>query len=394
MHRNTLLRHIFSARQNPAQLAFAGIGLLLGLVLMLLSFQLYLQIKRVLKPEQANPEYLILSKKITLGNTLMMGRADFSAKEIESLRKQPFTKTLGAIVANQFEVEAFGEGNLPFYTELFFEGVADELLDVDTDDFRWKPGDSMIPIVVSQDMLNLVNFGYALSKGLPQINKSTVGLLKIKVRIRGAKGEAIFDGKVVGFSERIPSILVPESFMLWANQNIGRGEPENPARLVIRVDNPANPAVAAYFESKDYQINQERLNASRIGGVLQVVMSVIGVVGLCFVGLAMVVFVLTFRVMLAEAKEEMKLLLQLGYTSSMIGSYLMRFFFVFVGVTALLSLALLYCLVDRLTQYFIQQGLSIQPGVDGVVWLLGATAIFLIFVLNTVIFRQIVSKAT
>ncbi|NJO01951.1 MAG: hypothetical protein HC880_09885 [Bacteroidia bacterium] len=262
-----LLKKIFRSRRNNTQTLFAGVGFLLGLLLLLVSLQLYLQINRLLQSREKFTEYLILSKKIGLNNTLLLSRANFSPPEIEDLREQSFVEKVGIFTSNQFEVRAYSKGNLPFLTELFFESVPNEFLDVQSPEWSWNPDKAFLPVILSQDMLNLYNFGYALAKGLPQISKSALKLApSFDVRVYGAQGSKVFKMRVIDLSERVPSILVPESFMDWANKHIGSNRNEPPSRLMLHVNNPSDPALQSYMEQKDWQINQERLKASRAGG--------------------------------------------------------------------------------------------------------------------------------
>ncbi len=389
-----ILKKIFSARRSPAQVFLASVGLLLGMLMLLFSLQLYLQIQRLLNPESTNPEYLVLSKKINLGNTLMLSRAEFKQSEVEALKEQPFTTDLGEFTANQFEVAAFLSGSISFSSELFFESVPSQFLDFQPEGWDWSEQSEFLPIVLSQDMLNLYNFGFALSKGFPQISASTIGRINIKVRLRGINGQRIMDAKIVGFTERISSILVPQSFMEWANQTIGENKVVPPSRLIVKVKNPADPELVNYLSSQNYQINQDRLNAGKAAAVVQVVMSIVGLVGLLFIGLALVIFTMNFRVILAEAKKEIQLLLHLGYTAAMLGNYLIRFFArLILGVSAF-SVVLLY-VAQYFTQNFLaDKGIPISKGIEPLVWLAALLLVGIMFTLNISFLQHLLKKYT
>ncbi|NJL14213.1 MAG: hypothetical protein HC913_15190 [Microscillaceae bacterium] len=390
--RNRILRKIFQARQSRTQVVLAAIGLWLGFTLLLFSLQLYLQINRLLNPEQAPPEYLILSKKVSLGNTLFLSRADFGEAELEELKAQPFVKQVGIFTANQFQAYAFLGGRVSLNTELFFEAIPDEFLDIDPPGWDWQEGDKIIPIVLSQDMLNLYNFGFALGKGLPQISPSTVSYVTVSLRLTGLKGRQLFNAKIVGFSERVSSILVPKAFMDWANQTIGEGKVEPPSRVIVQVRNPSDPRLAAFLEAKNYQINQDRLNASRAAALVQVVMSVIGFVGLLFMGLALAVFVMNFRVVIAEAKAEIQLLLQLGYTAAMISVFLLRGFLFWLGGIALLATAGVAIANYYLLAFLSAQGIALPAGPETFVIITGLALLGLMFLLNLITLSQLLRR--
>jgi hypothetical protein len=317
-----ILRKIFRSRQSIGQLLFGSLGFGLGLILLLVALHLYLKIEQALSPRQAKFDYIIINKKINLTNTLFLEKTYFKPAEIEEIKKQAFVEEVGEFVANQFEVTAYSK-EISLYTELFFEALPNQFIDEPINDFQWKEGAQSLPVILNQDMLDLYNFGYNLGKSanqtaLPQISKNTAKLLGINIKIKGLKDEMTFRARVVGFSQRIPSILVPGNFMEWANKNIGEGKPNAPARLILKVKNAADPNVAKYIEGKNYQINEERLLASRAGGIIKIVMSVVGILGVLFIGLSIILFLLNFRAIIAEAKEEIRLLRQLGYTIGML----------------------------------------------------------------------------
>ncbi len=392
MHK--LLSKIFQSGKNRVQFVLAGGGFLIGMLLLLISLQLYLQIQAFLYERGQYAEYIILSKKVNMRNTLFMSRATFSPKEIKQLRAQPFVDQVGVFLSNQYEVTAYARGAVPFMSELFFEAVPDSLLDVQPEEWGWEEGDDFLPVILSKDMLNLYNFGYALGKGLPQLSPSSMGMLEIQVRVSGPGGRRNFKSRIVGFSERISSILVPRSFMLWANQNIGTGEQQNTSRLIIKVSNPQDPTLAQYLEQKNYQVNQDRLNASRAGAVIQIAMSIIGTIGLFFMILSLIIFSSNFRIILAEAKEEIRLLTQLGYTLSTLARFLIGYFSIFLALLLVLSLFGLYFGVGYLQDFMQERGFSTQTGIYPTVWVVALVFTGLTWLTNTLAVVSLIKKYT
>ena len=385
-----ILRKIFRSRRGNAQFLFAGFGFLIGLLLMLISVQLYIQVQNFLKTKSKYSEYLILSKKINMSNTFLLSRATFRERDIKSLEKQPFIDQVGRFTSNQYQVVAKSRGAVPFFTELFFESVPDNMVDVKPSNWTWEEDSDFLPVILSQDMLNLYNFGYALGKGLPQLSPGMMGMVNINVHIIGPQGRRTFKAKVVGFSERIPSILVPENFMDWANANIGANEKNPPSRLIIKVNNPSDPALAEYLKKKNYQINEDRLNASKAGSVIQIAMSIIGLIGLFFIVLAFVVFSMNFRVMLAEARQEISLLIQLGYTPKHITRFLIVHFSTFILILLFVTSILLYFAVARIQEFLLDNGLNIATGIHPAVWLIAVLFTGLTLLMNLFsVFRSI-----
>lgn len=62
-------------------------------------------------------------------------------------------------------------------TYLFFESVPDRFLDVRSDEWGFEEGSEFVPIILPRNYLNLYNFGFASTRGLPQVSEDLVRVL-------------------------------------------------------------------------------------------------------------------------------------------------------------------------------------------------------------------------
>jgi hypothetical protein len=387
---NKLLTKILWGKQSKWQFATAGTGFLLGLLILLVSLQLYLDGKGMLEAKaRSSADFLILNKDISLANTFGLSSSTFSEAEIDSLRRQPFVKRLGIFTSSQFQAMAEGNQTIPFYTQIFFESVPDAFLDAIPRGWRWNESSKAVPVIVSQDFLNLYNFGFAPSQGLPQLSRSTVQLVPLSLTISGPQAQQKFQARIAGFSDRISSVLVPESFMRWANQNIGPGRAVPPSRLIVQVNDASDPAIADYLDQHSYQTNNDKLKTSQAGRVFQVIMSLVGVVGIFFIGLSFIIFTSNFRVIIAEAKEEISLLMQLGYRVGTIARHLLVYFALFLALVMVLVFALLHLSVSRAQTFVQEQGIEWGEGISAVVLLTGMALVLACLAVNTWSVRQL-----
>ena len=92
--------------------------------------------------------------------------------------------------------------------------------------------------------LALYNFGFAQSRGLPKVSDGLVGMIDMSIFIHGNGKSGQYRGKIVGFSNRLNTILVPQSFMDWSNDFYEHGRTEPPSRLIVEVFNPADDGIA------------------------------------------------------------------------------------------------------------------------------------------------------
>lgn len=339
-----LLKKIIQTGIGKGRLLMATIGLGIAMFLLLLSIQMHTDFNQLLYNQQNQNEsvdFLVINKKITND---MMGQSEksvFTPQEIADIKKQPFTAAFGFITSNQYKVTAAAPGDLHFYTEMFFEAVPDTFIDVKSEDWKWQAGDNTIPIILPNDFLNLYNFGYALSQGLPQISQETIKALPMKITISKGLLTQEFTGRIVGFSDRITSFLVPGSFMEWANGKFGNGVEAAPSRVIIKTKDPSNPVLVKYLEDKGYSTNQDKLKYSKTKVIVQTIVSVIGFFGLILLLFALLVFSMFIQVVIASCKREIQLLVTLGTAPRQLQRYLMRQFVPLYIFTAIISLLLI-----------------------------------------------------
>ncbi|HXH19352.1 MAG TPA: hypothetical protein VNJ07_09750 [Chitinophagales bacterium] len=360
--RNLLIWKILLSRQGKWQLLIAGIGFCIGLLILLVAVQLYCDLKKILETQQNRENqtaYLIINKQVTLLNTFDKSVSGFSQSEWDTLRKQNFIKAAGAFQTNQFKITGNLTQQLGFSTDLFFEAIPDSFIDNKPEEFKWEEGKNFIPVIVSSEFLNLYNFGYAMTQGLPQLPAAAVQMIPFEVSISGNGKSEKFSAKVVAFSDRIPTVLVPWEFMSWANKEFGSGIP-SPSRLIIEVYDAGDKRLKKFLDEKKYIANSEKLRFQKAGTVLTVVVTIAGAAGVLFVILSLVIFVLNFQLILSRAKQEVDILLNLGYTRQFITRILnLQFALIVFGVLTVALSAQRFGVI-RLHEYLARHGFLLK----------------------------------
>jgi hypothetical protein len=298
-------------------LLWAFLGTLAGFVLLLAGIQFYIDIKSVLSENSdlLDPEYIVINKKVNLGQTLGISTGGFSEEEIEEIAQQPFADQVSPFLSNQFPVSGYTENERfpDFYTELFFEAIPDEFIDVKSEEWIWDQEVGKIPVIIPQDYLNLYNFGFAPSQGLPQIPKGVLSMINFKLRLRGQGGYDDYDGQIVGFSNRIHSILVPLDFLTWANDKYGYFDKSMPSQLIMVSKDPTDPSIIRFLEEKGYDTIREKLKSSRMNIILKLIISFLVLVAAIIIGLAFLVFLLSLQLMISRSSEKIRRLNKLGF---------------------------------------------------------------------------------
>ena len=307
-------RHI-----SMSQLAGFFFANLCGMVIVLLGIQFYQDVAPVFTEGDSfmKKDYLIVSKKVSTLGSFVGKSSTFSNSDIEEILDQPFTKEVGAFTPSQFKVSA-GVGmeqiGLNMSTAMFFESVPDKYVDVNLDEWHFEPGQEVVPIIIPRNYLNLYNFGFAQSRNLPQLSEGVMNLINLEVRISGEGRQNSYKGKIAGFSNRLNTILVPESFMVWANANYSDGSAyKEPSRLIVEVGNPTDDRIARFFKEHGYETEDDKLDAGKTTWFLKVVVGIVLAVGLLISILSFYILMLSIYLLLQKNSTKLENLLLIGY---------------------------------------------------------------------------------
>lgn len=307
-------------RQHISVPQFAGFFFanLVGMLIVLLGFQFYHDVLPVFTAKDSflKADYLILSKCVGTADVFTGRGHEFSGSEIDDLSAQPFVTSVGKFTSTNYRVDAsLSVNGIPLMkTDFFFESVPDDFVDVSSSEWEYRPGDKRVPIILPRSYINMYNFGFAQTRSLPKISEGLLGMIDLGVLIRGNGQEERFHGKVIGFSNRLNTILVPQSFMDWSNARFAPGEPTKSTRLIVQVGNPADERVTTYLEKKGYEVESDKLAAEKTTYFLRMVVSLVMVVGLVISVLSFYILMLSVYLLVQKNASKLENLLLIGYS--------------------------------------------------------------------------------
>ena len=296
-------------------------ALLTGFFLLFMSIQLYDDANGLLSSPQQKKDgfdYLVVNKKIT--NAMMGNNAasSFSDQEIERIREQKSVSKVALVTSNRFGITANTLGQLAFSTQLFFESVPEDMLDVVPEKWSWQKGEQTVPVILSAEYLNLYNFGFALSQGLPQMSEETIKAVPFNVTIYDKQHEEQFVATVVGFTQRYSSVLVPASFMQYANEHFGTEKEASTSRVILQTREAGDPELVKYLSDNAYATQSEKLKSSTLRTIIHVVFGACGVIGLLVLTLSVMLLLLYLKLLIVRSMDKLKLLSILGYKPSVL----------------------------------------------------------------------------
>ncbi len=306
---------VFFNTGNKSSRLFSYAGLAVGVLLLLCCVQMYININELLKdrnPHKNGYDFLSVTKTITNDN---MGNDNrFTNADIEDLKKQSFITDAAPLLSNQFRAKASAGDIIPFSTDLFLESVKNEFIDTLPPSFKWQPGQQDVPIIFSADFLEMYNV-FAPAQGLPQLSESSIGAVNIVLECYSPDGSVTnFRGHIVAVSDRINSVIVPQTFLEWGNKTFGNRPPQAAARVYIKTTDANSAGLQNYIQQKNYHLNKDKTKFGRIKSTLQAIVAGLGGLAVLVVLLSVLLFSFYLQLMVSRSKDNLQLLLTLGYS--------------------------------------------------------------------------------
>lgn len=354
-----LRRHV-----SVSQLAGFFLANLFGMLIVLLSIQFYMDVIPVFTQGDSfiKKDYLIVSKRISMVSSLAGKSNSFTEDEINDIRQQDFCKSVGVFTPTLYKVAAnIGmDGMAAFSTEMFFESVPDRYVDLNTKNWTYKDGDTTIPIILPRTYLTIYNFGFAQSRSLPKLSEGVIGLMDLDIKLSGNGLEQRMKGRVIGFSNRLNTILVPGEFMKWSNNKFAPDANTEPVRLVVEVYNPTDDAIAKYFQDRGYEVESDKLDAGKTTFFLKVVSGIVLAVGLLISALSFYILMLSIYLLVQKNADKLQNLLLIGYSPAKVSRPYQTLTILMNMLVFVLALGLLVIVRG----YYLDTILSLFPGME------------------------------
>jgi len=383
-----MLKKLLWKDKNNWQLAGATLGAFIGLFLLLLSQQFYFDFKYLLHGNEQNT-----SKFLTLNKTVIAYQSHFSEEELTALQDRKDIQQLATFYTSGYRVSA-SSPTFGFFTDLFFEAIDTAFIDVkkNLDQFSWKEGQREIPIIVSRDYIALYNFGFAPSQGLPQLNPDFLENFTLDLTLSGNGLKRKYKGRIVDYSDRIHSILVPIPFMEWANTTFSEQVRPGPSRLMLATDIDQVSALRQWIKEKGYEVSSGHLVGERIRSLLRAAIALIAFIGLVIVILSVLVFVINFQLLVARAKDRIGLLLELGYRPHAISQVLFRYLLKIFAVVLVLTLCALFAFRWGFQFWYNKHGLELGIQLHWSVYLTAIIFSMIVIGFNYRMIRRMVGR--
>lgn len=355
-----LLRHHISI----AQMAGFFLANVFGLFVVLLGFQFYLDVISFITSDDGflKDDYVVVNHKIGASNLVSGKNTGFTQSEIDDIQEQTFAKTVGIFTSNEYHVRAEMsiKGSSLLNSEVFFESIPDEFVDIDQKEWHYSAGERVVPILLPRSYLTMYNFGFSKLYYLPTVSDGVVSMIDLKFLVQGNSRNEMFIGKIVGFSSKISSILVPRSFMDWSNSVFSTHVASLPARLLIKVENPANEEMLEYMDNMSYEIDSDRMDTGKETYLLKLIVLAVMMIGVLISFLSIYILILSIYLLVQKNSTKLETLMIIGFTVRQVA-------FPYQMLAAVLNLVVLLLAVSAvfvLRSYYIDIVQFLYPSVD------------------------------
>lgn len=375
-----MLRKLLFRHQDKTQLVIAIIGAFLGMTFLLTSIHYLIKVNEFGEgADILGPNTIIVQKKVSSSNTLNIAKTDFTERELELLRQEPYILEVQPVVTNNFDVSfETADPHVPrFRSDVFIQTVDPDFLDVKSAKWKWEEGDTIVPIIMPRDFLVMLNT-FMSASGIPQVSDELAMDIKFKFTLSNADSKEWINARIIGFTNEVSSILVPESFMNWANDKYGIDDNQRITQIMISGKESEFGLVEdmlkrKHLESKNAQMVVGRLK-SMVGTLILVVLG-ISVIAVFVSGLVLIQYL---QLLLSKNTYEVRTLLRLGYAPSLLTRHFFVYFTKVFGIIALLSVFAFVLFKFLLDKLFEEGGLYIGTTytVTSVMALVAAYGIF------------------
>lgn len=387
-----LLKKLIRSGVGRKRFIMAIAGLSVAMLLILAAVQIQANYNDLLHSktnQDSIANFLVLNKILSDQN---LGATALSDNEVNDIKQQPFVESVGLLTPSRFKASIQSASDrFPFFTDIAFESVPNDFIDVTSKDWKWDETASFVPIIAPNMFLDFYNFQFSFSQNLPQLTQQVVKMITFKINIYGPNGPLTFNGRVVGFSDRISSLLVPQEFMSWGNKYFGKNQDSKASRVIIRTKDPGNPKLVEYLREKHLATDADKTRFSRYRQVVDIVVNISWATGIILLLFALLIFTLFIQLTIASCKEEIILLITLGASPRQLRRFLMRQFFPVNIVIILLAILVVTGLQFFVHSWLLSQAIFVNGLISYQTILAAVIVLIIIWYVNRFTIRNYIS---
>lgn len=359
------------------------IGSFLGFTFLITSIHYLIRVNEFGEGEEIlGDNTMIVQKKVTSYNSMNLAKTDFSEREIESIRKESFAAAVEPILSNSFGVSLQTDSELvPYFrSDVFVQSIDQEFIKIKSDKWDWKEGDEFVPIVLPRDFLVMLNT-FASAKGIPQVSDELAKSIGFKFTLYNDEKKEWEKVQIVGFTNEVSAILVPESFMEYGNKNFPTKTPAKVTQLMLTVNENEFGKFEQFMVERSLESKATSMVVGKLKSVAGTLFSVLIAISVITVFLAGLVLVQYAQLLISKNEYEIRTLLRIGYAPKVITMKILKYFVIVFAIITGISILTFILAKIYIDKILVEGGIQI----DSSLTMLSLLAVLLAFVVYTIV---------
>lgn len=357
-----MLQKTFFKQQDRVQLSIAFIGALLGLSFLITSIHYLIKVNEFGRGNEIlGPNTLIIQKKIGASNAFQLGKNDFSKREIELMQAESFVSAVEPIISNNFDVSLqTNDPVVPYFrTDVFLQTVNPTFIDIPAQKWTWKKGDAYVPLIMPRDFIVMLNT-FMSAKNIPTVSDEIAQDIRFEFTLKNGDKKEKVNVRIIGFTNEISSLLVPESFMKWANEKYGNSTEQKITQLMLAGKENQFGLVEGMLKEKHLESKNAQVLVGRLKSMIGTFIWIVLCVSILAVFLSGLVLIQYLQLLINKNNYEIKTLIRLGYHPKILVNTFVSYFFKVFGGIAMMSIVLFNIVKFNLDAAFNKGGVYIE----------------------------------
>lgn len=359
-----MLNRLLFKNQDRKQLIIAMIGSFLGITFLVTSIHFLIKVNEFGKgAEILGPNTIIVQKKVSNSSMIGLTSTTFSEKEIEKIREEKFITDVQPVISNNFDVSfETADPMVPrFRSDVFIQTVDEDFIDVKTNEWHWKQGDEFVPIIMPRDFLVMLNT-FMSSSGIPQVSDDLAMRIKFKFTLSNPDKKEWIDARIIGFTNEVSAILVPESFMTYGNDTYSMGAEQKITQIMISGKENEFGLVEDLLEQRGLESKNSQMVVGRLKSIIGTLFLVVLSISVIAVFASGLVLIQYLQLLMTRNAYEVRTLLRIGYPPGVIIRKFFLYFTKIFAIVALVGVGMFIPLKLQIDEVFLSGGIYIDEG--------------------------------
>lgn len=361
-----MLNKLLYKNQDKKQLIIAIVGAFMGITFLVTSVHYLIKVNEFGKGSDIlGPNTIIVQKKVTNSSSLNMTKTDFSDREIEKIKAEKFIQDVKPVISNNFDISfETADPMVPrFRTDVFIQTVDQNFLDVKSTKWHWKEGDEFVPIIMPRDFLVMLNT-FMSASGIPQISDDLAMDIKFKFTLKDETKKEWVDARIIGFTNEVSSILVPESFMEYGNAKYTTGKEKKITQIMISGKESEFGLVENLLKKRGLESKNAQMVVGRLKSVIGTLFLVVLGISVIAVFVSGLVLIQYMQLLMSRNAYEVRTLLRIGFHPNVIIKSFFAYFVKIFGVVSGIALLIFFIFKYFLDDMFESGGLYIDTNIS------------------------------